>query len=372
MDRRGLLLAVFVLSLAVTPACQREPLPRSGAGAPGVPPPRSRIDIPASGAYLGAYIDFGETEDDVTLEAMEKFEKQVGKHQAIVAMSSYWGKQSFPATALKIIAAYGAVPLVYWSPWDYPFQEGKGSDRFSLHRILNGEYDTYIDTWAREARSFGQPMLVAWGLEMNGSWFPWSGVFFGGGGAVSGANPARYEGPELYKKTYRYVVDRVRSAGAENIEWVFHANNTSGPDEPWNRMANYYPGGEYVDWLGLSAYGQQYAGQGWIPFGKVLPPYYREICELDPDKPFILAEWGVGEFPNEGSKGAWIEEAFRRLAVEFPRLKAAVFWHERWQNGDLRYSNLRVNSSEESLAAYRQGAANPFWLDRPRLVSRPH
>ena len=42
-----------------------------------------------------------------------------------------------------------------------------------------------------------------------------------------------------------------------------------------------------------------------------------------------------------------------------------MFWHERWQNKDESYSNLRVQSSPGSLKAYREGVANPFWLDRP-------
>jgi hypothetical protein len=57
--------------------------------------------------------------------------------------------------------------------------------------------------------------------------------------------------------------------------------------------------------------------------------------------------------------------------AKFPRLKACVFWHERWQNseGDNagKYSNLRVNSTPESLEAYRQGVADPFYLAKPIL-----
>jgi hypothetical protein len=51
--------------------------------------------------------------------------------------------------------------------------------------------------------------------------------------------------------------------------------------------------------------------------------------------------------------------------LKYPRLKAAIFWHERWQNDDGSYSNLRVNSSRASLQAYRDGLANPFWIGRP-------
>jgi hypothetical protein len=50
--------------------------------------------------------------------------------------------------------------------------------------------------------------------------------------------------------------------------------------------------------------------------------------------PIMLAEWGIGEFPDSGDKAQWIEEAFGIMKSRFPRLKAAVFWSERWQNDD--------------------------------------
>jgi len=329
-----------------------------------------RLAVVPDKAYTGAYIDFGDTEDSVTLEALENFEQLAGKHQAVIGFSSYWGKQTFPQKALDIIYAYGAVALIYWNPWGKPYYEERTTDPFQLPDIASGKWDHYIDLWAGEAKKFGRPILVSWGLEMNGSWFPWSGFFFGAGKAIPGTNPVKYEGPEMFKKAYRHVVDRARAAGADNIIWVFHPNNTSDPNEPWNRMANYYPGDRYVDWLGLSAYGQQYPQYGWVGFQTVLPDYYNEICSITPDKPFILAEWGIGEFPKSGSKAEWIAEAFKRFPVDFPRLKAAVFWHERWQNGDLSYSNLRVNSSEAALKAYRQGVADSYWLDSPVFTEK--
>jgi len=47
------------------------------------------VMVPEHGAYTGAFIDFGEAEEDVTLEGIEDFETMVGKHQAIIASSSY-------------------------------------------------------------------------------------------------------------------------------------------------------------------------------------------------------------------------------------------------------------------------------------------
>ncbi len=50
------------------------------------------VVISEHGAYTGAFMDFGEGEDDVSLEEIEDFEQMVGKHQAIIASSSYWGE----------------------------------------------------------------------------------------------------------------------------------------------------------------------------------------------------------------------------------------------------------------------------------------
>ena len=71
-------------------------------------------------------------------------------------------------------------------------------------------------------------MIVSFGDEMNGDWFPWSGIFMAARSEFP-ASPTKWEGPELFKRAYRYVVDRVRARGAHNIQWMFHTNNFSFP-----------------------------------------------------------------------------------------------------------------------------------------------
>jgi beta-mannanase len=372
------------------------------------------LKVPADGAYTGAYCDFSDGEDHVTLEAIEKFQELTGKQLAIVGFGSFWERQSFPTEQVRIVRSYGAVPLIYWSPWDAPFDQNRGPDRFSLTEILAGKWDAYIDRWADEAAKVPAQFFVSFACEMNGTWFPWSGWFYGKGpmdpkpvnkpqdkkqarqlkaaglieehadvkwfGAGDFKDPSTWQGPETFKKAWRYVVDRVRARGATNILWVFQPNNYSDPPGfmTWNQPASYYPGPQYVDWLALSVYGKQTAGtqdDKWCPFKPLLEWPYREMCALDPSKPLMLAEWGVMESHAPGEdKGAWIAEAFREMsnATKYPRLKAAVFWHERWQNGDDSYSNLRVNSSKGSLNAYRAGVASPFWIGRPLWESSAH
>ena len=330
----------------------------------------SELVMPGKGAYLGSYIDFGDGEDKVTYDAITSFEQMTGKHLAIVAFGNFWGEQAFPVKTVQIVSGYGAIPLIFWSPWDRPYVENSGPDRFNLPDILAGKWDAYIDQWADAAREYGKPLLVSWGLEMNGTWFPWSGFYCGGGKIINhNKKHPLYAGPEMVKQTFRYVVDRVRARKANNILWGFHANHYGLPPKPWNTMANYYPGAKYVDWLGLSVYGKMLHGEDWSSFSNVMDHSYQEICQLDPKKPVIVAEWGVGEFPPD-DKGAFITKAFADMQTRYPRVKAAVYWHERWENTDGSYSNLRVNSSPGALDAYRKGVADPYWIDRPQFQLR--
>ncbi|HLB33324.1 MAG: hypothetical protein A3F67_06240 [Verrucomicrobia bacterium RIFCSPHIGHO2_12_FULL_41_10] len=373
-----------LLSLLILTSLHALPLPtKTDSKTSNTPSPSfAQLTVPSKGAYTGAYVDFGDGEDGVTLEALEKFEQLVGKHQAIIGFGSFWARQNFPTDKINLIRSYGAVPLLYWSPWDAPFDQNRGPDRFSLDKIIDGTWDDYIDRWADGAKAVPEQFFVSFGCEMNGTWFPWSGYFYGKGklspaerkklAANKNLRGLPWAGPEKYKKAYRHVVDRVRARGATNVLWVFHVNNYSYPNTPWNLAASYYPGTNYVDWLGLSVYGKQFADEDWTSFKPLLEWPYEEMCKLDPNKPIMLAEWGVAESHGKDDKGAWFTEGFSAMVNNnYPRLKATIIWHERWENDDGTFSNLRINSSSSALKAYREGVANSFWVDKPVFTIRP-
>ncbi len=141
---------------------------------------------------------------------------------------------------MRIISDYGAVPLIYWSPWGPPYEQGKHVDPgpWSLRHIVAGDCDAYIDKWAAAARDFGRPLLVSFGCEPNSDWFPWSGLDNG----ADAKNPdGSFAGPDLYKRAYRHAVDRVRAAGAHNVAWVFHANDDSSSRPPVERHGRVLP-----------------------------------------------------------------------------------------------------------------------------------
>jgi hypothetical protein len=190
--KSALLIFIVPLLLAL-PCCKRAPQAQEPTPAEiEAHAQRSLLAVPEHGIYTGAYADFGDKEDDVTLEKIEAFETMVGRHQAILASSSYWGEQTFPTANLKLIARHGAIPLVFWSPWDRPYKEGMGPDKYSLRSIIAGEHDAYIDHWGDAAKEHGAPILVSFCNEMNGAWFPWSGLHYGGGMSwIASARAAR-------------------------------------------------------------------------------------------------------------------------------------------------------------------------------------
>jgi beta-mannanase len=209
---------------------------------------------------------------------------------------------------------------------------------------------------------------------MNGDWFPWSGTYYGGEEWDEAHDS--WKGPEIFRSAFRHVVDRVRARGAKNVQWMFHTNNYSYPMDTWNFAPAYYPGSDYVDWLGISVYGQQFLDEPNPDVPSLLDWPYQELCGLDPKKPVMIAEWATGDFPflanQQGMlKPAWIKQALEVFRMRYPRIKAAVYWHERWQNKDQSYSNLRVNSSIESLNAYREGIAHPDWIGDLMLRAIP-
>ncbi|MDD2707729.1 MAG: glycosyl hydrolase [Verrucomicrobiae bacterium] len=330
------------------------------------------LQVPEKGAYLGAYIEGGETEDDITLKKLLAFERLSGKPQAIVAFSSFWGQDEFPAAQIKAIAEYGAIPLIFWSPWGVPYEETEPQPEYSPARIAAGEFDGYIVEWLNNARKTKTPLLVDWGLEMNGDWFPWSPSLQDPREKFNSGSKPLTDSISQFIAAWKRIVDIARREKITNIQWVFHTNNFSFPQAKWNTMAAYYPGDDYVDWIGLSAYGMMSCRSSWQHLYKVLDKPYEELVAVTPNKPIMLAEWGVGEFPQQGNKADFFTTAFEHLKTRYPRLKAAIYWHERWQEPNHLWSNLRINSSPRALNAYRIGIQDPFWISRPIFEKPSH
>ena len=85
-----------------------------------------------------------------------------------------------------------------------------------------------------------------------------------------------------------------------------------------------------------------------------------DSCALLGDQPMMIAEFGTGEFESNGfDKAAWITDAFNKIKTDYPRLKIFTWFNI---NKELDW---RVNSSPETLEAFRKSMKDPYYLGPP-------
>lgn len=322
--------------------------------------PRAVLAPPATGLYHAAFPGFGGSEDSVTAARLAAFERKAGKHVAWAYFSQNWWKGvRFPGAAVAAIRSRGAVPFIRLMPRSGD-EQNVAERRFTLQRIAGGAFDADLARWADGARDSGGPLLVEFGTEVNGVWFPWNGKWNG-----------HAQGAELFRRAYRHIVEIFRREGASDVIWFFHVTSISYPDAPWNTMAAYYPGDDYVDWIGVSVYGAADRDElaEWPTFRQIMDGAYRELTALSVDKPLAILELGVAEDPERPRrKATWIRGAYKALAAgAYPRVKAVAWWNERFTQDDGFVTDLRINSSPAALAAYRQAVAGPLLLARAQL-----
>ncbi len=323
------------------------------------------------GIYHSAFPDFGGPEDRVTCARIREFERLAGKKIVWAFFSNNWLQGiRFPEKSVREISRCGALPFVrLMARSSFNF----GPDPvYTLQNIIQGKFDRPLREWARQARKYGGPLLVEFGVEMNGDWFPWSGYWNGAGETTGYGDPHLPDGPERFRDAYRHIIEVFRREGAHNITWFFHANAESFPRTAWNRPGNYYPENDYIDWVGVSVYGPIFPEerQDWesLGFKERFLKAYLELRRVAPRKPLAVLEFGVIEDPR---KPSWIRQAFDFIK-EFPEIKAISWWHERWENGDGSFSDLRINSSAPALEEYRKQVKSPLFKTAPVFNLPPY
>lgn len=353
------------------------PLPTSAQPGAVTPAVYLIIAVPPPGSlYHGAYMGGpnGE-EDDVGPAEFESYAQAVGKPPAWVYFSHNWFKgRDFPLQTARWIREKGSVPFIRLMLRSSEEQDA-AEPTYMLQRILAGEFDADLRAWARSARGFGSALLVEYGTEVNGRWFSWNGVWNGGGATQGYGDPRSPDGPERFRDAYRRIVRLMREEGAHNVLWVFHVNNIDVPDEPWNRFEQYYPGDDYVDWVGVSAYGAQAPTDTETrQLREMMDGAHRRLAALSASKPIVLLEFGATKSHPTVDQARWAEQALRDLtSVRWSRLIGFAWWNEAWRNDNdpAHDTNMRVEDNPALARVFRQlvgGQAHV--LGKPILVER--
>src|SRR5262249_51270069 len=101
-----------------------------------------------------------------------------------------------------------------------------------LDDIVSGGADGEIDWLIEKLDSYGRPVYVRFGYEVDA---PWNG----------------YD-PGLYKQAFVRFANRIHPRDATHVAMVVHSASYCGGTRGTRPMSDWYPGDAYVDWAGLS------------------------------------------------------------------------------------------------------------------------
>lgn len=303
--------------------------------------------MPSSGVVLGAYASSGPWRGESgALAHLSSRQDVLGQPLGIVHHFYAW-QDRFPTGLEAADVAAGALPLVTWEPHDA-----------DLDDIADGDWDATVRARARDLTAFERPVLLRFAHEMNGDWYSWSG-----------AHQGREAAAARYVRAWRRVHDVVRAEGAVNVVWVWAPNHESVPDERWNAVERYYPGDDYVDWVGVDGYTGRDDGRGFASFETLFGDVYDRYADR---KPVAVTEIGAGtggpddaDSDGDAAKAAWVDRV-RRDVRRFPAVVAVVWFDQKKEEA------WQLDSGPASLAAFRRLAADPYWRAAPvRSSSRP-
>lgn len=306
------------------------------------------IQVFAKNIYIGAFADIN-NDGHTTQADIDSTEEMFGKNIYFVKLYKQWFQpysfskyQNFEANykpEIDTILKNGSIPFIEWEAWDLR------NNRIILDEVNEGRHDNYIKQTAQKFKTYypEQKIFISLFHEANLDVYPWSPVV----GTSAEDESRQYDN---FRKAYRRVRDIFRTEGLDNISWVISYNNFT--DYKLSKdFSNYYPGADYIDWVGIDAYnwGTTQWWSKWQTFDEIIEGNSDSYNQLKLfEKPIILAETAATEIG--GDKASWIKNTFAKmLEYDF----AGFIWFN-----TKKETNWRIDSSFNALIAFKDSIKN--------------
>ena len=283
----------------------------------------------------------------------DQVSKEVGKATNMVGFFQCFD-QDFNSNAVQRSWANGRLPMMTWESVpaktgnDEPYVPG-----YTNEDIISGKFDAYLTKYAQALTANGQPLVIRFDHEMNGQWYNWS------------ESTKQQNAAGSYTAMWKHVWQVFQDNGANQYaiwDWspsrIDKLGNTKY--QTLDYMRNYYPGPEYVDWVGMSGY---YRDATEAPtFENTFGATLAQIREVAPGKGIVLNEIGAtetGGSVSNSQKSQWINSLFDALAdpANADIIGFAYFSETATTivDGTRTTNDWRLDSRSDSLQAFSDG-----------------
>ncbi len=240
---------------------------------------------PRAGSYIGS-----------TADTKEEY-KQLGSFLSYIER---FDQGDFYEPGRSLIRDHDVITLVGWT----------------VDSLDNVDYDGIRRTLAK-INSYGKPMLVRFANEMNVS--------------ALGNDAAKYV------EVFRTVADMIHEY--DNLAVVWSPNDLGSLDRPFDL---YWPGNDYVDWIGVSCYMNQYfqgnanteendtiyfmtGAYAWAT--NHLKPIIKFMEEKGIQKPVMISEGGVATSAGEEWAAPRLRNMLYNVIMKYPQVKMINYFN---------------------------------------------
>src|SRR5262249_37677575 len=125
-----------------------------------------------NGIIHGAMTDeFGR--EDGNADLVNKFNNLAGKKIGVAYLSDNWFNGiHFPIDKCISIRSTGAIPFMRIQNWIREGDQLSDAGPYTHKNITAGMFDDQLRAYAKAAKRFGTTLLIEYGVEINGNWFP--------------------------------------------------------------------------------------------------------------------------------------------------------------------------------------------------------
>lgn len=252
---------------------------------------------------------------------IDYFEKELDQKPTIWAIQRDAGAHRGLFYMANKAASKEVIPFIYtgWPP----------------ERVLKGDFDSTLKRIAENARLYGSRygrgffINSMWEMNMSSEW-PWCGS------------------SKQFQKAWQWIWRIFEDEGAnEYATWVIEYQ------VDWY-LRGYYPGDDYVDWIGLSGYNQpiEIKYRGYRQLNNIITSAYRYFRKNHPNKPVMLSEFGT----ERSNQPKWLVRAFKTIK-SYPGIKAAIYW----DNINLFYDSDHT-LTEDGINQLKEILKDPYFI----------